>query len=107
MYKYKMVIIVKPDELDKYNFGSEWRKEDNMFIMEFYVYDKDNPNSELKHVIRDLMPFVSNDSRYLLIHQVLWKIIDTTYSARAEDEYGTIAIIERFEDDDVGEIRLL
>ena len=106
MYKYKMVVTVPTDDVDKYRFGPEWKKVDtifgkkvdNMFTMEFYVHDKDNPERELKHVIRDLMPFVSKDPRYLLIHQALWKIIDTTYSARADDEYGAIAIIERFED---------
>ena len=102
MYKYKMAVTVPTNEIDKYHFGSEWRRVDNMFIMEFYVHD--NPERELKHVIRDLMPFVSKDSRYLLIHHALWRIIDTTYSARVDDEYGAIAIIERFEYDGVSSV---
>ena len=92
-----MVVAVPTNEVDKYKFGSEWSKNDNMFTMEFYVHDKDNPEHELKHVIRDIMPFVSKDSRYLLIHQALWRVIDKKYSARADDEYGAHAIVERFE----------
>lgn len=104
MYKYKMVVTVRPDEVDKYKFGPEWKKVDNMFTMEFYVHDKDNPERELKHVIRDLMPFVSKDSRYLLIHQVLWRIIDKKYSASATDDYGARVVVERFKADGISSV---
>ena len=94
MYKYRIAVSVPTNEVDKYHFGSEWKKVDNMFTMEFYVHD--NPDRELKHVIRDLMPFVSKDSRYLLIHQALWRIIDKKYSASATDDYGARVVVERF-----------
>ena len=58
MYKYKMVVTVPTNEVDKYKFDPEWKKNDNMFTMEFYVHDDNNPERELIHVIRDLMPFV-------------------------------------------------
>lgn len=104
MYKYVMVVAVPTDEIDKYHFGSEWKRVDNMFTMEFYVHN--NPERELKHVIRDLMPFVSKDSRYLLIHQALWRIIDTAYSADATDDYGAIAMIERFNENETVAMKL-
>ena len=65
--------------------------------MDFYIYR--DPEKGLKHVIRDLMSFVSKDSRYLLIHQALWRIINTVYSAAATDDYGARVVVERFEDD--------
>ena len=99
MYKYVMRIKVPVKDLDKYHFGEEWKRTDdpNVFRMDFYIYR--DPEKELKHVIRDLMPFVSKDSRYLLIHQALWRIIDTTYSAAATDDYGARVVVERFEAD--------
>lgn len=94
-----MIITVPVKDLDKYHFGEEWKRTDkpNVFGVEFYIYN--DPEKELKHVIRDLMPFISKDSRYLLIHQALWRIIDTVYSAAATDEYGARVVVERFEAD--------
>ena len=96
MYKYVMKIEVPVKDLDKYHFGKEWKRTDepNVFIMEFYIYN--DPEKELKHIIYDLIPFVSKDPRNLLIHQALWRIIYTVHSSTATDEYGARVVIERF-----------
>ena len=93
-HKYVMTVTVPMKDIDKYHFGTDWKCSDkgNEFSIEFYTYN--NHKRELRHVIRDLAPFVFKDTRYLLIHEVLWNMVGTNYTIPGEakwsvqDEYG-------------------